>query len=128
MRMQLRPQVMEPKNRYTLMDSPSTGQDQRHIYLVSCVAAKRSSPSKASVLYLSPLFTKAREYVNARLSPQDAWFILSAKYHLVSPDAIIEPYDQTLNTMPQRDRKEWAATVMEQLKPQLHAGDRGTCQ
>ena len=85
------------------------------IVLVSCVKGKRAHPSSAKDLYTSDLFRKARRFAEGH---GDRWFILSAKYGLVHPDAVIEPYEQTLNTMGVADRRRWAAGVFEQMKQQ----------
>jgi len=34
---------------------------------------------------------------------------------LLAPDAIVQPYEQTLNKMPAIDRREWASQVIEQI-------------
>ena len=86
------------------------------VYLVSCVSQKRATPSPAKDLYTSPLFRKARAYVERTGGP---WFVLSAKYGLVHPDEVIEPYDLTLNTMGVADRRRWASKVLNQLEPHL---------
>ena len=44
------------------------------------------------------------------------WFILSARYGLVAPDQVIDPYDLTLNSMKVADRKAWAMRVLQQLR------------
>ena len=41
--------------------------------------------------------------------------ILSAKHGLVDPDAVIDPYEMTLNNMPIGDRRAWANRVVEQM-------------
>ncbi len=86
------------------------------IYLVSCVSKKRATPSPAKDLYTSPLFRKARAYVERTGGP---WFVLSAKYGLVHPNEVIEPYDLTLNTMGRSDRRRWAGRVLTQLESHL---------
>ena len=83
------------------------------LYLVSCVGQKLSVPAPAADLYTSAWFRKARSYVAESGEP---WFILSAKYGLVHPDKVIEPYDATLNTMPVADRREWARSVLGDLE------------
>jgi hypothetical protein len=88
------------------------------IFLVSCVSKKRSAPSKARDLYVSDWFTKARTYVERTGTP---WFILSAEHGLIRPDAIISPYEKTLNTMGVRDRKAWANRVIGQMEQNLPA-------
>ena len=83
------------------------------ICLVSCVASKRSRPAPARELYVSDWFGKARDYAESLGCP---WFILSARYGLVRPGDTIEPYEQTLNTMPVADRRGWAARADAQLR------------
>ena len=86
------------------------------LYLVSCVGKKLSVPALAADLYTSPWFRKARLYV---AKSGERWLILSAKYGLVHPDKVIEPYDITLNTMPVADRREWARKVFADLESYL---------
>lgn len=83
-----------------------------NIVLVSCVSRKCEKPSAARNLYISPWFFKARRYAESLGFP---WFVLSAKYGLVSPERIIEPYEQTLNTMPAAERRKWAEQVAQQI-------------
>lgn len=90
------------------------------IYLVACVAKKRVSNYMAQDLYISEWFKKARAYVESKGKP---WFILSAHYGLLRPTETIKPYNQSLNAMSTRERKEWAHNVWRQfqnasLKPQ----------
>jgi len=58
------------------------------------------------------LFKKSRKYVEQRLEEGDKWFILSAKYGLVSPETQIEKYDKTLNKMYKADRYLWATKAV----------------
>lgn len=88
--------------------------------LVSCVSNKHIIPSPAQDLYLSDWFLKASAYAK-RVG--DQWFILSAKYGLLAPDKVIEPYNVTLKTMPVHSRRSWAARVIQDLKPILSQGD-----
>ena len=85
----------------------------KKIVLVSCVSKKNRGTHKAKDLYASPLFRKAYEYAES-LNP-DKIFILSAKYHLLDPETIVEDYNKTLNTFSAADRKEWANVVLEQM-------------
>ncbi|OYR59485.1 hypothetical protein DJ83_12665 [Halorubrum ezzemoulense] len=82
--------------------------------LVSCTKSKCEEEAKPKDLYLvSAFFRKARQYVEAN---HDAWYILSAKHHLLDPDREpIEPYDETLSGGPIDTKREWAETVFEQL-------------
>lgn len=83
--------------------------------LVSCTKSKREQPAKPAELYMeSAFFRKAREYAEAN---HDAWYIISAKYHLLDPDGSpIEPYDDTLSGASVDKKVEWAETVYEQLQ------------
>ncbi len=87
------------------------------IVCISCVKSKRSSRSKASDLYTSPLFTKMLEYAKAQ-SP-DHIFILSAEHGLLELDDKIEPYEKTLNTMRKAARHIWAEKVLNQLRTKV---------
>src|SRR3990172_9853687 len=62
--------------------------------LVGCTKSKQTHAAPARDLYTpSALFRGRRDYVERSCG---RWFVLSAKYGLVDPDSIIEPYDQTL--------------------------------
>ncbi len=95
----------------------------KNIYFVSCVKKKRIHPSPAKDLYISDWFKKASQYANQEA---DEWFILSAKYFLVHPDQVIEPYDLTLKSMQVEERKHWANRVLQMLKPLLSTDDKLT--
>ena len=90
------------------------------VALVACVSKKRSTPSPARDLYISDWFLKASIYAR---HAADEWYILSAKYGLIRPDAMIEPYDETLNTMPIAARRAWAKKVLYALRERLESGD-----
>jgi hypothetical protein len=92
-------------------------------YLVACVSEKVSSCRPAEELYQSDWFRKARSYVIREMKSEDKWFILSAKYHLVSPRQPLEPYDETLKYMRKPERLRWARQVLEQLQEVLQRGD-----
>lgn len=81
-------------------------------YFVSCVGKKKDFPCPARELYTSTWFVKARCYAESMGTP---WYILSAKYGLVSPNQVIEPYDQTLNEMGKSERLAWANVVFSQI-------------
>ncbi len=65
----------------------------------------------------SALFSKAYTYAS-RIYDQVA--ILSAKYGLLLPDDVIDPYDLTLNKMPIDERQQWSEKVLEQMKKKLY--------
>jgi len=82
------------------------------IALVSCVKRKLPHAAQARDLYTSAFFRKARDLVEASGAP---WFVLSAKYGLIRPDQVIEPYDFTLNTAGTAERRAWATSVLAEL-------------
>lgn len=85
------------------------------IALVSCTKLKQNYPCEAQNMYLpSQLFKKARNYIENN-NNYDIWFILSAKYGLLKPTDIIEPYNITLNTMKKNEIVEWSYKVYNQL-------------
>ncbi|QYD70104.1 hypothetical protein KZJ38_07275 [Paraburkholderia edwinii] len=90
-------------------------------YLVSCVAGKRSHAVPAKDLYLSEWFQRARSYVERAGKP---WFILSAQHGLLAPDMIVDPYEQTLNTMDVHSRRKWAKSTQAQMETMLPAASR----
>ncbi|QHE63103.1 hypothetical protein FHE72_20405 [Rossellomorea vietnamensis] len=85
------------------------------IALISCTKSKDTVPCMAKDMYLkSDLFTKASTYV--KQNNYDNWFILSAKYGLLSKEEVIEPYNLTLKTMKTMERKQWSLKVLNQLE------------
>ena len=91
------------------------------IALVACVSKKNKTPMPARDLYISDWFKKASSYAD---SISDQWFILSAKYGLLDPDDVVEPYDETLNKMPVNQRRAWSKKVLEDLISKLNVGDQ----
>ncbi len=51
------------------------------------------------------------------------WRILSAKYGVLDPLAVVEPYEHTLNKMPIAARREWARDALASLLTLVAAGD-----
>ncbi|HTT83297.1 MAG TPA: hypothetical protein VMF67_07435 [Rhizomicrobium sp.] len=95
--------------------TPLRASDQRcadTICLVSCVSKKRTFPEAAKNLYVSDWFRKARAFVERK---GYRWYVLSAEYGLVAPDAVIAPYERTLNTMSIQERRVWAERVLAAL-------------
>jgi hypothetical protein len=99
------------------------------LVLVSCVKSKLGHPAPARELYTSAWFHLARDIVEAS---GVRWFVLSSRYGLVAPDAVIAPYDYTLNSLDVSERQTWADGVLKELLPHLtnetrvvmFAGDR----
>ena len=78
------------------------------LLLVACVKEKRSVPSAARDLYVSPLFRKERAYAERSGLP---WFILSAEHGLLGPDEWIAPYERYLPDTPSAFRQAWGMWV-----------------
>ena len=89
---------------------------RERIGLVGCVKSKRGSAAPAADLYTSALFHGRRRWVEASCS---RWYILSAKHGLVSPDQMLDPYDETLTTKGRGERRAWADRVLAQLQNAL---------
>lgn len=65
---------------------------------------------------VSPLFQKAYSYCKDHY---DKVYILSAKYGLLKPDQVIDPYDQTLISMKIWEKKEWSERVYKQFLSEM---------
>jgi hypothetical protein len=94
------------------------------IALIGCSKKKLSRAAPAAEFYTSPLFVAAREYAQAQ---GHEWFVLSAQYGLVSPEAVLAPYDLRLSDLSPARRAKWGAQVASKLSPYaehvLLAGD-----
>jgi hypothetical protein len=97
--------------------TPSGGK----VALVACVGKKKSRPMAAQDLYDSDWFRKASKYAR---QVADEWYILSAKHGLIAPETVIEPYDETLKTMPAAGRRAWAGRVADELRSVLQVDDQ----
>ena len=84
------------------------------IVLISCVKKKLPLRSRAENLYVSPLFRLNLKYAHS-LQPQ-AIYVLSAEHGLLCLETEIEPYEKTLNTMRVAEVKDWANSLIAQLK------------
>jgi hypothetical protein len=58
------------------------------------LSRKLSTAAQAREFYVSSWFMAVRRYVEAAGDP---WYVLSAKYALVTPAQVLAPYDETLN-------------------------------
>lgn len=93
------------------------------ICLVACAKTKRKKQGRAEDIYVSPLFDKYRQFAREHCR---TWYILSAKYGLLQPDRTVEPYDETLKSMSEAQRKQWAASVFQDLRSRSRTSDRIT--
>ena len=93
---------------------PSLAATSRRIVCLACVKAKRPEPAPAGDLYTSPLFRLSLAY--ARTLEPDLILILSAKHGVLRLEDRVAPYNETLLSMPARERAAWANRVIEQLR------------
>lgn len=84
------------------------------IVLISCVKQKQSEPCKAVDMYISPLFRGGLRY--AKLIGYDKLFILSAKYGLLKPEEKISPYNSTLKSKSENEKKLWSVNILNSLR------------
>ncbi len=89
----------------------------KRIVLISCASKKLDHRARAKDLYDSPLFKLNHAYAK-KLIP-DKIFILSAKYGLLDMERYIEPYDMTLNKMPEWELRRWSEKVLDDLKKEI---------
>ena len=88
------------------------------VLLVSCGAAKLSTPAPARDLYTGSLFRAARGYAERVGAP---WWILSAEHHLIHPETMIAPYERRLGGSDE-ERAWWARSVWDGLAFALSTG------
>jgi len=84
------------------------------IVFISCVKKKRKRKTIAEKMYISDFFKKQLAYAK-QLNPAKI-YILSAKYGVLELNDIIEPYEITLNTFSEKDKKIWAYKCYQQLR------------
>jgi hypothetical protein len=84
--------------------------------LISCSKSKGSHRDLARNMYDSPLFGKSMMVAEGWGIP---FSILSAKYGLLDPQKVIEPYELTLKGQSKQFKAEWAAKVDEQLRSSI---------
>lgn len=90
------------------------------IALVSCGKRKRSTAAAAKDLYTSPLFRLSRQWAEVCA---DRWFVVSAKYGLVDPDQLLDPYDLSLDSLSASQITAWYNQVTSALLDDLEEGD-----
>jgi hypothetical protein len=84
--------------------------------LISCSKSKGGHSDLARNMYVSPLYRKS-------VMVAEGWglsfSILSAKYGLLDPEEIIEPYDLTLKGASKQFKSEWARRVDGQIRSSI---------
>lgn len=91
------------------LEAPAPAGRRHRVALVACSSSKLATAAPARELYRSDLFAKASAYAAREAG---AWFVLSAKWHLVDPETILAPYDVQLSA---GAVEEWAQTTAGQL-------------
>lgn len=91
----------------------------RRVLLVGCSRTKASAAAAAEHLFRGPGFRRARAYALASGAP---WFVLSAKYGLLSPDDVVGPYDVYLPEKSPSYRAAWGEWVVTQLAERWDLG------
>ena len=91
-----------------------TPEEERTVALIACAKQTEAYPCPANALYApSTLFSLSYRYAK---TCADRVYILSAKYGLLDEDAVVEPYDETLDDLPAEARQAWADRVLGQLE------------
>lgn len=86
------------------------------IALIACSGKKLSHAAPARELYQGDLFKKSVTHAEHTC---DLWYVLSAKHGLVTPDQVLEPYDETLSTKTPDQRREWGQAVIAAIEERL---------
>lgn len=84
------------------------------IVFLSCVKTKQKTRCAARDMYTSDLFRKSLAYAE-KLQPTQI-YILSAKYGLLDPQDVIDPYNATLVGANDATCKRWAYMVYKQMQ------------
>jgi hypothetical protein len=101
------------------------------IGLITCGKSKRNSPCLARDLYTGAFFRYGRQFLERTCSD---WRILSAKYGVLAPIAIVAPYELVVKAsglikaaphieLSENEREQWYRNVNADLKrlfPQAH--------
>lgn len=83
------------------------------VIVIGCGKSKLEAPARARELYTGSLFRMARLYAEAWNEP---WFIVSAKYGLMDPERVIEPYEMRLQQRKGGNLQAWADRVATGIK------------
>ena len=81
--------------------------------LISCSKSKGGHRDIARDMYVSPLYRKSVQLAELWGVP---FYILSAKYGLLHPEELIEPYEQTLKTATKKEKQDWGQRVDKQIR------------
>lgn len=91
-----------------------------HAAIVPCSGSKLSRAAPAGSLYTGRLFRLAAQLAGLIA---ERWFIVSAKHRLLTPETVVEPYDQTIE--PRGEYAEaWGRDVARDLSLAVAPGGR----
>lgn len=82
------------------------------VLLVSCGKRKSNMMCQARDMYNSLRFQNLKAIAE---KCELQWFIMSAKYGLLSPERVIEPYDECLTSCSIEYQQRWAKAMFEKL-------------
>ncbi len=82
------------------------------LVLIGCVKEKLQGRHSAEELYTSPLFRGRKARAEELQCP---WFILSAKYGLLSPNQEVDTYDLELKNLTVAERQVWSGRVLQNI-------------
>ncbi|MCP5412115.1 MAG: hypothetical protein H6924_08275 [Alphaproteobacteria bacterium] len=80
----------------------------RSVCILSCCEEKRPAATWAENLYISESFLLSRRYAETHF---DKWFVLSAKYGLLKPGDLAEPYDRQISELSHVERQALVASI-----------------
>lgn len=90
------------------------------IGLISTTARQSDEIGLASKIYsTSPLFRGAFNYCNSQYHDS---YLLSYQHGILSPYKVVNPQDQSLNTVPIKERREWCKRVAKQIRSKVPKG------
>lgn len=85
------------------------------ICLVSDSKSQRHMKSLAENLFSSALFQKSKAYATTKCT---RWYILSARYGLIEPNQLIEPYGMMFDDLPGEQKFKWGQQVLASILQQ----------
>ncbi|WP_394794843.1 DUF6884 domain-containing protein [Armatimonas sp.] len=90
----------------------------KNIVLIGCSASKADTPIRAAEMYTGELFKLSRRWAESCGGGIYGWWILSAKWGLLTPGQTISPYDETLDTTAKT--RTWGGKVRQDLHDCFH--------
>jgi len=82
------------------------------VAIITCGADKQNIQCPAKQMYKGSLFVASKKFAESNYG---SYCILSAKYHVLMPDDIIEPYDMFLGKFSKQEKQEWWRITGQQL-------------